>query len=55
LAHLELSECKQVSDAGLAHLAGLTGLSHLDLSACKQVSDADLAHLVELTSLFINR
>jgi len=40
----------QVSDAGLAHLKGLTALEELDLNYTP-VSDAGLAHLKELTAL----
>ena len=39
-----------VSDAGLAHLAGLTGLRWLYLYSTS-VSDAGLAHLAGLTGL----
>ncbi len=38
----------QVTDAGLAHLHGLTGLKHLWLT---QITDAELAHLQGLTGL----
>jgi hypothetical protein len=37
--------CHQVTDAGLAHLRGLTGLQELDLEGCKRVTDAGLAAL----------
>jgi internalin A len=39
-----------VTDAGLAHLAGLTSLQELNLWDT-QVTDAGLAHLAGLTSL----
>ena len=39
-----------LSDAGLAHLKGLTKLSHLDLTDT-QVTDAGLVHLKGLTKL----
>ncbi len=41
---------RKVTDAGLAHLAGLTALEELDLSY-SQVPDAGLAHLAGLTAL----
>jgi hypothetical protein len=51
LQTLELnSKQPPLSDAGRAHLEGLTNLSVLDLSATR-VSDAGLAHLKRLTSL----
>ena len=40
----------EVTDAGLAHLAGLTALEALDLGVT-QVTDAGLAHLTGLPSL----
>ncbi len=40
----------QITDAGLAHLEGLTKLSGLFVSST-QVSDAGLAHLKRLTKL----
>ena len=39
-----------MTDAGLAHLAGLTGLQRLYLGNTR-VTDAGLAHLKELTGL----
>ena len=39
-----------ITDAGLAHLQGLTSLQELDLNHT-QVTDAGLAHLQKLTSL----
>jgi hypothetical protein len=42
----------EVTDAGLAHLAGLTALEALDLDYT-QVTDAGLAHLTGLTALEI--
>ena len=40
----------EVTDAGLAHLTGLTALEVLDLEGT-QVTDAGLAHLTGLTGL----
>jgi tRNA A-37 threonylcarbamoyl transferase component Bud32 len=51
LQALNLNECKQVTDVGLAHLKGLLSLQRLDLGGCEQVTDAGLAHLDGLTSL----
>ena len=52
LQSLNLSFCKQVTDAGLDHLRGLTTVPQsLELSFCKQVTDAGLAHLHGLTAL----
>ncbi len=50
LHRLELRVCELVTDAGLAHLKGLTSLQDLDLS-CTAVTDAGLVHLTGLTSL----
>ena len=44
-------EASEVTDAGLAHLAGLTGLRRLTLSRNPAVTDAGLAHLGGLTAL----
>ncbi len=49
VATVDLSST-QVSDAGLAHLAGLSGLQSLSLWNTK-VSDAGLAHLARLSGL----
>jgi Leucine-rich repeat (LRR) protein len=40
----------QITDAGLEHLKGLTGLTYLELSGT-QVTDAGLQHLSVLTGL----
>ena len=48
---LDLSDTS-VSDAGLAHLSGLTGLQRLYLSDTG-VTDAGLAHLTGLTGLHV--
>jgi hypothetical protein len=40
----------QITDAGLAHLAGLTNLASLDIEQSK-VSDRGLEHLKSLTKL----
>lgn len=44
LRRLNFMGCKQIGDAGLAHLSGLTRLENLNLSAC-QITDAGLQHL----------
>jgi hypothetical protein len=44
---------KNVTDAGLAYLRGLTGLQQLYLSGESQVTDAGLVHLQGLTGLQI--
>ena len=40
----------QITDAGLVHLGGMTGLKHLSL-ARTQITDAGLVHLEGLTGL----
>jgi hypothetical protein len=40
-----------VTNAGLAHLDGLSRLENLDLTGCGQITDAGLAHLTNLTRL----
>jgi serine/threonine protein kinase len=51
LMEFSLRGCKRVTDAGLAHLKGLTALQELNLGGCKKVTDAGLAHLKGLTAL----
>ncbi len=51
ITSINLSNCKNITDAGLAHLVTLTLLSSLNLSKCKNITDAGLAHLVPLTLL----
>ena len=48
---LNLTRCKQITDAGLVHLKGLTTLEELDLWSCDQITDAGLAHLKGLSNL----
>jgi Leucine-rich repeat (LRR) protein len=48
---LKLSFCDDITDAGLAHLKGLTKLEKLDISHCDNITDAGLAHLKGLTKL----
>ena len=43
--------CDRITDAGVAHLAQLTGLTKLDLFMCGRITDAGLAHLAQLTGL----
>ena len=49
--YLDLTRCKRITDAGLAHISTLTSLQHLDLDNCTRITDAGLAHLSTLTSL----
>jgi Leucine Rich repeat len=48
---IECGNCPEISDAGFAHLAALTGLSSLGLCGCEYVGDFGLAHLAALTGL----
>ena len=50
LTSLDLYGCDRITDAGVKHLARLTGLTSLDLSWCR-ITDAGLADLARLTSL----
>lgn len=50
LTQVSVEGCNQVTDAGLKHLAGLSGLKELNLQGTK-VTDAGLKHLTALTSL----
>ena len=45
LRSVDLSNCTQITDAGLAHLRGLTSLENLNLHGCVHITDAGLAHL----------
>lgn len=47
---LNLSENRNVTDAGLVHLAGLPHLTRLNLSSCS-INDGGLVHLVSLPNL----
>ena|GEM_PF-1202428 len=47
---LNLSDCSNLTDAGLEHLKSLTSLQNLNLSNCN-LTDAGLEHLKSLTSL----
>lgn len=51
LQGLNLSNCKDISDGGLYHLAKLTGLQSLNLSNCNKITDAGLRHLAGLINL----
>ena len=46
-----LAASTRITDAGLAHLVGLTNLQTLNLSDCYQITDAGLVHLKGLTNL----
>src|SRR5262249_11556455 len=48
---LSLAECRQVSNAGLAHLRPLVHLHGLDLRACSRITGAGLANLRALPRL----
>ena len=50
LERVELGRCRKITDAGLAHLSILPGLTYLGLSGTG-VSDCGLASLSEVTSL----
>jgi hypothetical protein len=50
LERVELGRCRKISDAGLAHLSTLHGLTYLGLSGTG-VSDCGLASVAELASL----
>ncbi len=51
ITFINLSNCKKITDAGLAHLETLTLLSSLNLTECTNITDAGLAHLSKLTRL----
>ena len=51
LTRLDLTRCKRITDAGLAHLPALAKLEHLDLSGCEWVTDAGLVHLAKMPAL----
>ena len=51
LTSLNLAECEDITDAGLAHLAQLHALTSLDLAYCSNITDAGLAHLAQLHAL----
>ncbi|MCP4375551.1 MAG: hypothetical protein GY794_05175 [bacterium] len=48
---LKISRRNKITDAGLAHLKGLTKLERLDLEDCVNITDAGLARLKGLTTL----
>jgi len=47
---LVLLDATQITDTGLVHLEGMTGLSYLNLSGTR-ITDAGLTHLKGMTSL----
>ena len=51
LKQLNLSGCRKLTDAGIAHLQHITSLKQLDLSMCDNLTDVGIAHLQYLTSL----
>ena len=51
LQHLDLSECKNITDAGVQALSGLVSLQHLDLSGCGNITDAGVQSLSGLVIL----
>lgn len=51
LRALDLQNCRALSGAGLAHLAGLAQLEELNLAQCYGLEDADLAQLPPLPAL----
>jgi hypothetical protein len=50
LRHLDLANCKQITDAGMEHLTELRDLEYLELDSTA-ISDAGLSHLKELKRL----
>ncbi len=53
LKSLNLYNCTNITDAGLAHLAGLS-LTQLNLTICENITDAGLAHLKGLPLTQLN-
>ncbi len=51
LTHLDFGPMKDLTDAGLAHLKGLTGLRTLTLSRSQKITDTGLSALAGLTKL----
>ncbi len=51
VSSLDLSHCQNLTDAGLAHLSGLTQLTSLDLGGCWRLSNEGMGHLAVLTQL----
>jgi len=49
LTKLDLTDCHEVTDAGLRVLAAMTGLTSLNLANCYKVTDAGLATLPPCT------
>ena len=54
LKYLNLSGCRQITDAGLAHLNGMQQLTELDLMDCEQITNAALTHLTGLPLEFLS-
>lgn len=52
---LDLSDCKQITDASLQDIASLGDLQQLNLSGCPEISDDGLAHLLPLVHLRVLR
>ncbi len=50
ITSINLSNCTNITDVGLAHLSKLTSLSSLNLRGCK-ITDTGLAYVAKLTSL----
>ena len=51
LQSLNLSRCRQVTDAGLVSVAQLNFLHTLNLSGCHKITDAGMGSVAQLTSL----
>jgi hypothetical protein len=51
IIQLYLDNCENITEAGLAHLSGLTQLTELSLVGCNKITDAGLARLSGLTQL----
>ena len=51
MGSLDLGDCRNLTDAGLASLSSLTGLQTLNLRECGKITDAGLSSLSSLTGL----
>jgi Leucine-rich repeat (LRR) protein len=51
LTHLNLADCREITDTGVKHLQGFGSLISLSLSGCPGVTDRGIAQLEALTSL----
>ena len=51
VTELDLSDCPDITDAGLLHLQSLPHLTHLNLSGCHHITDTGLGNLSSLVQL----